>query len=58
MLHIALATTAVADIVVSWNFKHIVRYDKIEQFNAVNIENGYKAISIHSPREVCYDEEV
>lgn len=38
MLHIALATIADVDILVSWNFRHIVRYDKIRQFNAVNLE--------------------
>jgi hypothetical protein len=58
MLHIAVATIAEADILVSWNFKHIVRYDKIQQFNAVNIENGYKAIAIYSPREVTYYEKI
>lgn len=52
MLHIALATVAEVDILVSWNFKHIVRFDKIRQFNAVNIENGYRELSIYSPREV------
>ncbi len=52
MNHIALATIACVDMLVSWNFKHIVRYDKIRLFNAVNIENGYKTIEIFSPREV------
>lgn len=51
-LHIALATVAEADLLVSWNFKHIVRYDKIRLFNAVNIEFGYKPLQIFSPREV------
>jgi predicted nucleic acid-binding protein len=40
MLHIALATIAQVDILVSWNFKHIVRFDKIRQFNAANLEQG------------------
>jgi hypothetical protein len=52
MLHIALATVADADVLVSWNFKHIVRFDKIRLFNAANLEQGYKTLSIHSPREV------
>ncbi len=52
MLHIALATIANVDILVSWNFKHIVRYDHIRQFNAVNLEQGYHTLNIHSPREV------
>ncbi|HYH83610.1 MAG TPA: hypothetical protein VEX86_27695 [Longimicrobium sp.] len=52
MMHIALATVADADLLVSWNFKHIVRFDKIRLFNAVNLEQGYKSLAIHSPREV------
>jgi len=53
--HIAIATVAGADLVVSWNFKHIVHFEKIQRFNAVNIEMGYKPISIYSPREVTTD---
>lgn len=51
-LHIALATVAEADLLVSWNFKHIVRFDRIRLFNAVNLEFGYKPLEIFSPREV------
>ena len=36
MLHIAIAAVGEVDVVVSWNFKHIVRLDKIRLFNAVN----------------------
>ncbi len=56
-LHIALATVAGVDVLVSWNFRHIVHFDKIRLFNAVNLEAGYKPISIHSPREVATDPE-
>ena len=56
MLHIALATAADADVLVSWNFRHIVRLNKIRLFNAVNIECGYKVLTICSPREVVPDE--
>lgn len=52
MLHIALAPVAAVDVVVSWNFRHIVRLDKIQMFNGVNIERGYRAVAIYSPREV------
>jgi len=52
MLHIALATIAEVDVLVSWNFRHIVRLDKIRLFNAINIELGYKGLTIYSPREV------
>jgi hypothetical protein len=38
--HIALATIAGADLVVSGNFRHIVHYQKIQKFNAVNLEMG------------------
>ncbi len=51
-LHIAIATVMEADLLVSWNFKHIVRAEKIRLFNAVNLENGYKTVQIYSPREV------
>jgi hypothetical protein len=52
MLHIALATVAQVDVLVSWNFQHIVRLDKIQQFNGINLELGYKPLAIYSPREV------
>ncbi len=55
-IHIALATVAEVDVLVSWNFKHIVNFNKIRQFNAVNLELGFKQIQIFSPREVTtYD---
>ena len=52
-MHIAIATINKIDILVSWNFKHIVHYNKIHLFNAVNFEMGYKQIDIFSPREVA-----
>jgi predicted nucleic acid-binding protein len=57
MMHIALAAVAEANILVSWNFKHIVHYDKIRLFNAVNAELGYRELQIYSPREVTNYEE-
>jgi hypothetical protein len=56
-LHIALATVAQVDLLVSWNFKHIVHFDKIRLFNIVNLEQGYKTLLIYSPREVTHYEE-
>lgn len=50
--HVALATVAGADLIVSWNFKHIVHFDKIRGFNAVNFKEGYALIEIRSPKEV------
>src|SRR6185436_2779849 len=51
-LHIAFASMAEADLLVSWNFRHIVHFDKIRLFNSVNLELGYKPLQIYSPREV------
>ncbi len=53
--HVALATVYRADAIVSWNFKHIVRLDKIKMFNQVNIINGYGILTIISPKEVYYE---
>lgn len=50
--HIAAATVAQADLIVSWNFRHIVHYEKIRGFNGVNLLHGYRPMAIHSPLEV------
>ncbi|MBM4330971.1 MAG: type II toxin-antitoxin system VapC family toxin [Deltaproteobacteria bacterium] len=55
--HVALATVAHVDVLVSWNFKHVVNLDKIRLFNAVNLEQGYGLIEIRTPREVLSHEE-
>ena len=51
-LHIALATKYNANILISWNFKHIVNVVRIIGYNSVNISEGYKPIDIRSPREL------
>ncbi|MHB9013012.1 MAG: type II toxin-antitoxin system VapC family toxin [Ignavibacteriaceae bacterium] len=51
-LHVALATVSGCSIIVSWNFKHIVHFEKIALYNAINISEGYQQISIYSPLEV------
>jgi len=53
--HIAIATIARADVLVSWNFKHIVNLNRIRRFNAVNMKLGYPTIEIRSPSEVLYE---
>lgn len=40
--HIACASVAEADLVVSWNFKHIVHFEKIRGYHAVNIGKAIK----------------
>lgn len=51
VLHVALATIAGCNMIVSWNFKHLVNFRRIPLFNAVKVLNGYKPISIYSPME-------
>lgn len=51
-LHIALATLHGADILASWNFKHIVNQGKIKQYNNINQRMGYRMIDIRTPREI------
>ena len=51
-LHIAIATVINVDVLVSWNFKHIVNLNRIRQFNSINILEGYKELEIRTPQEV------
>jgi len=51
-LHVATATVAGADLILSWNFRHIVNYDRIHKYNGVNALKGYPPIEIHSPMEM------
>jgi predicted nucleic acid-binding protein len=55
--HIASASVAEVDFMVSWNFKHIVQFEKIAGYQAVNLLNGYREIRIYSPKEVVTSEE-
>lgn len=50
--HIAIATLARVDVLVSWNFRHIVNLDRIRGYNSVNMRFGYPLIEIRTPREV------
>ena len=51
-VHIALATTNNADLLISWNFKHIVNIERIRGYNSINIKNGYRRLEIRSPRDL------
>ncbi|MDN4165445.1 type II toxin-antitoxin system VapC family toxin [Cytophagales bacterium LB-30] len=55
--HIALATIHKADVLVSWNFKHIVNIFRIRGYNAVNLKLGYAQIDIRSPKDIIDNEE-
>ena len=51
-LHIAAATVNKVDILVSWNFKHIVNIYRIRGYNSVNIRLNYSNLEIRSPKEI------
>lgn len=55
-LHVAAATIAHADAIISWNFKHIVNLDRIKAYNEVNVLHGYGILTILSPKEVNFDD--
>lgn len=51
-IHIATATVHKVDLLVSWNFKHIVNVYRIRGYNSVNMKLGYPSLNIHSPKEI------
>lgn len=55
--HIAVATLADVDVLVSWNFKHVVNLRRIRGYNAVNAGMGYRQLEIRTPVEVLGDED-
>jgi predicted nucleic acid-binding protein len=55
--HVALATVHGAELIVSWNFRHMVNIERIRGYNAVNLLNGYRPVDIRTPREVLGDED-
>jgi len=52
-LHVAAASVARADLILSWNFEHIVNFQRIRKFNAVNLLEGYHELDIRSPLETA-----
>ena len=55
--HIAMATVHRADVLASWNFKHIVNLEKIRGYNAINFREGYPMIEIRTPKEIFEHED-
>lgn len=56
-LHIAMATMNRVDILVSWNFKHIVNVFRIRGYNSINIREGHRQLDIRSPKEIVSHED-
>jgi predicted nucleic acid-binding protein len=55
-VHIALATIHKVDILVSWNFKHIVNVYRIRGYNSVNLRFGLQTLEIRSPKDIIGNE--
>ena len=51
-IHVALATIHKVDILVSWNFKHIVNINRIRGYNSVNLRLGHQTLEIRTPKEI------
>ena len=51
-LHVAQATLARADVIVSWNFRHLVNPARIRAFNGINLAQGYGLIVVMTPAEL------
>ncbi len=47
--HMAAAILAGCDLIISWNFKHIVNARTIQGIKAVTAYEGYKGLQIYSP---------
>lgn len=56
-MHIALATLNKADVLASWNFKHMVNLDRIRLYNTINSRLGHQTIEIRTPREILNTQE-
>jgi predicted nucleic acid-binding protein len=52
--HVATATTHGIAVIVSWNFRHLVNYQREAGFNRVNLQYGYPTVRIISPQELVY----
>ena len=51
-LHVAIATLNRADVLASWNFKHMVNWWRVEAYNRVNQENNHDHLDIRTPQEI------
>lgn len=54
--HIATATLNYADVLVSWNFKHIVNLPRIRGYNSINLREGHHTLEIRTPKEIFNNE--
>lgn len=57
-IHIATATINNIDVLVSWNFKHIVNLQRIKGYNSINNDLGYQNLEIRSPKDLINHENI
>jgi len=55
--HIAISTILKVDSLISWNFRHMVNFFRIRQYNSINLKFGYSTIDIRTPKEIVYGNE-
>jgi rRNA-processing protein FCF1 len=55
--HIAFAVVYDCDIIVSWNFKHLVNFKTMSKVKIVNAIHQYREISIVSPTMLLEEED-
>jgi len=53
--HIAIATLTRVDVLLSWNFKHVINLRRIHGFNSVNLREGLPVLEMRSPLEIADD---
>jgi predicted nucleic acid-binding protein len=51
-MHVAHASMSRADVIVSWNFKHLVNPLRIRGFNGVNAAHGFRPVVIMTPEDL------
>ena len=54
-LHIAIATVHRMDVLLRWNFQHMVKLKTKREVAGINLFMGYQTIEIVSPKEVVDD---
>src|SRR5438093_403190 len=52
LLHVAVAVCYRLDMIASWNMRHLANRRKVALINAVNRQNGWPLMRIHTPQEV------
>ena len=54
--HISISTILKVESLVSWNFRHMVNFFRIQQYNLIDIKFGYSTIDIRTPKELTYED--